>query len=97
MRPLLDSDEFLEASYDFKSRLQEIAAETGTSPSYLITESGLEHQKTFTATRSEERRVGKKCRSRRKPDEPKEKLRTGKIRDIDKSEGGTMNCCGWEH
>src|SRR5690625_4950602 len=50
MRPLLDSDEFLEASYDFKSRLQEIAAETGTSPSYLITESGLEHQKTFTAT-----------------------------------------------
>jgi len=50
MRPLLDSDEFLETSYDFKSRLQEIAAETGTSPSYLITESGLEHQKTFTAT-----------------------------------------------
>src|SRR5699024_3902981 len=50
MRPLLDSDEFLEASYDFKSRLQEIAAATGNSPSYLITESGLDHQKTFTAT-----------------------------------------------
>ena len=50
LRPLLDSDEFLETSYDFKSRLQEIAAETGTSPSYLITESGLEHQKIFTAT-----------------------------------------------
>lgn len=50
MRPLLESDEFLETSYDFKSRLQEIAAETGGAPSYVITESGLEHQKTFTAT-----------------------------------------------
>lgn len=50
MRPLLDSDEFLETSYDFKSRLQEIAAAGGTSPSYRITEEGLEHEKVFTAT-----------------------------------------------
>ncbi|MGO1975927.1 ribonuclease III [Brachybacterium tyrofermentans] len=50
MRPLLDSDEFLETSYDFKSRLQEIAATGGASPSYRITEEGLEHAKVFTAT-----------------------------------------------
>lgn len=54
MAPLLDSDEFLETSYDFKSRLQEIAAETGRTPAYRLTESGLEHQKTFTATVSVE-------------------------------------------
>lgn len=50
MAPLLDSDEFLETSYDYKSRLQEIAAETGRNPSYAIAEAGLEHDKTFTAT-----------------------------------------------
>lgn len=50
MQPLLDSDEFLETSYDFKSRLQEIAAETGKSPVYRITEKGAEHEKLFTAT-----------------------------------------------
>lgn len=50
MRPLLDSDEFLETSYDFKSRLQEIAAAAGTSPTYRITETGLEHEKVFSAT-----------------------------------------------
>lgn len=50
MAPLLDSDEFLETSYDFKSRLQEIAAESGATPAYRLSESGLEHDKTFTAT-----------------------------------------------
>ncbi|WP_193103997.1 ribonuclease III [Brachybacterium sp. FME24] len=54
MRPLLDSDEFLESSYDFKSRLQEIAAASGLSPAYQISEDGLEHQKVFTATVSVE-------------------------------------------
>lgn len=49
MSPLLDSDEFLESSYDFKSRLQEIAAASGLTPVYRITETGLEHDKTFTA------------------------------------------------
>ncbi|MCW1805333.1 ribonuclease III [Brachybacterium squillarum] len=49
MSPLLDSDEFLESSYDFKSRLQEIAAASGLAPVYRITETGLEHDKTFTA------------------------------------------------
>jgi ribonuclease III len=50
MRPLLESDEFLETSYDFKSRLQEIAAASGSSPTYTITEEGLEHEKVFSAT-----------------------------------------------
>jgi ribonuclease-3 len=50
LRPLLDSDEVLEAGYDFKTRLQEIAAETDRVPSYEITESGPEHEKTYTAT-----------------------------------------------
>ncbi|MEE1617174.1 ribonuclease III [Brachybacterium sp. J153] len=50
MEPLLSSDEFLETSYDFKSRLQEIAAAAGQSPSYVLTEGGPEHQKVFTAT-----------------------------------------------
>ena len=50
LRPLLDSDEFLETGYDFKSRLQEIAAAEGSSVSYAIAEAGLEHQKVFTAT-----------------------------------------------
>ena len=50
LRPLLDSDEFLEAGYDFKTRLQEIAAETASVPVYRITEAGPEHQKVFTAT-----------------------------------------------
>lgn len=50
MAPLLDSDEFLETSYDFKSRLQEIAAVEGRSPTYRLTEDGLEHAKVFTAT-----------------------------------------------
>ncbi|MFC7374747.1 ribonuclease III [Brachybacterium sp. GCM10030268] len=54
MQPLLESDEFLETSYDFKSRLQEIAAATGVTPSYRITETGLEHEKVFTATVSVE-------------------------------------------
>lgn len=49
MAPLLDSDEFLETSYDFKSRLQEIAAAAGSSPTYRLTEDGLEHAKVFTA------------------------------------------------
>ena len=49
LRPLLDSDEFLEPGYDFKSRLQEIAAAEGKIVSYALSESGLEHQKTFTA------------------------------------------------
>src|SRR5690625_581872 len=34
LRPLLDSDEFLEAGYDFKSRLQEIAAAEGENVTY---------------------------------------------------------------
>ncbi len=50
LRPLLDSDEFLEAGYDFKSRLQEIAAAEGAEINYVITEKGLEHEKVFTAT-----------------------------------------------
>lgn len=50
LRPLLDSDEFLETGYDFKSRLQEIAAAEGSSVGYEISEAGLEHQKIFTAT-----------------------------------------------
>lgn len=50
LSPMLDSDEFLEAGYDFKSRLQEIAAAEGKDVVYALTESGLEHQKTFTAT-----------------------------------------------
>lgn len=50
MAPLLDSDEFLETSYDFKSRLQEIAASAGTSPTYRLSEDGLEHAKVFTAS-----------------------------------------------
>ncbi|PWH05499.1 ribonuclease III [Brachybacterium endophyticum] len=49
LRPLLESDEILEAGYDFKTRLQEIAAETGTVPIYEITEAGPEHAKTYTA------------------------------------------------
>lgn len=47
MRPLLTSDEFLEAGYDFKTRLQEIAAETGTVPRYTISATGPEHEQTF--------------------------------------------------
>ena len=50
LSPLLDSDEFLEAGYDFKSRLQEMAAAEGQTVAYRITESGLEHSKTFSAT-----------------------------------------------
>ena len=52
MDPLLSSDELLAAGYDFKTRLQEIAAETGTVPRYEITRSGLEHDPVFTATAS---------------------------------------------
>ncbi|GAB2545142.1 ribonuclease III [Brachybacterium huguangmaarense] len=50
LAPMLDSDEMLEAGYDFKTRLQEIAARAGLVPVYRITESGPEHAKTFTAT-----------------------------------------------
>ena len=50
LRPLLDSDEFLETGYDFKSRLQEIAAAEGENVTYALSESGLEHQKVYTAT-----------------------------------------------
>lgn len=50
LRPLLESDEVLEAGYDFKTRLQEIAAETGLAPKYVITDSGPEHERIFTAT-----------------------------------------------
>ena len=50
LSPMLDSDEFLEAGYDFKSRLQEMAAAEGQNVSYALTEAGLEHSKTFTAT-----------------------------------------------
>lgn len=50
LRPLLDSDEFLEAGYDFKTRLQEIAAAEGATVTYTMAESGLEHEKVFTAT-----------------------------------------------
>lgn len=50
LRPLLESDEFLEAGYDFKTRLQEIAAESGAAPSYRITGEGPEHLRVFTAT-----------------------------------------------
>ena len=50
LRPLLDSDEFLETGYDFKSRLQEIAAAEGSGVVYEISEAGLEHQKVYTAT-----------------------------------------------
>lgn len=49
LEALLTSDEMLEAGYDFKTRMQEIAAETGTVPRYEITASGPEHDKTFTA------------------------------------------------
>jgi ribonuclease-3 len=52
LRPLLASDEVLEAGYDFKTRLQEIAAESGTEPVYEITGTGPEHAKTYTATAS---------------------------------------------
>jgi ribonuclease-3 len=44
LRPLLASDEVLEAGYDFKSRLQEIAAETG--------QHGPEHEKIYRADAS---------------------------------------------
>lgn len=50
LRPLLESDEFLEAGYDFKTRIQEIAAETGAAPVYRITAAGPEHSQVFTAT-----------------------------------------------
>ncbi len=50
LRPLLNSDEILEAGYDFKSRLQEIAAETGSAPVYRVEGSGPEHERVFTAT-----------------------------------------------
>lgn len=49
LAPLLGSDEMLEAGYDFKTRLQEIAAERGTVPRYAITSDGPEHAKTYTA------------------------------------------------
>jgi ribonuclease-3 len=52
LRPLLASDEVLEAGYDFKSRLQEIAAETGQVPAYVITEHGPEHEKIYRADAS---------------------------------------------
>ncbi|UYG16098.1 ribonuclease III [Brachybacterium huguangmaarense] len=50
LAPMLDSDEMLEAGYDFKTRLQEIAAQAALVPVYRITESGPEHAKTFRAT-----------------------------------------------
>lgn len=50
LRPLLESDEVLEAGYDFKTRLQEIAAESGLVPKYVITDAGPEHERVFTAT-----------------------------------------------
>lgn len=49
LAPLLESDEMLEAGYDFKTRLQEIAAQTGLVPVYRITGTGPEHAKTYTA------------------------------------------------
>ncbi|MCS6710841.1 ribonuclease III [Brachybacterium sp. EF45031] len=49
LAPLLDSDEMLEAGFDFKTRLQEIAAEVGTVPVYTVTGSGPEHSPVFTA------------------------------------------------
>lgn len=49
MRPLLTNDSLLEAGYDFKTRLQEIAAETGQVPRYAITQSGPEHAPVYTA------------------------------------------------
>lgn len=50
LRPLLASDEFLEAGYDFKTRLQEIAAQTGTVPVYSVEGVGPEHERSFAAT-----------------------------------------------
>ena len=35
---------------DFKTRLQELVARSGSRPIYLISEEGLDHDKTFTAT-----------------------------------------------
>lgn len=52
LRPLLESEEMLEAGYDFKTRLQEIAAETGLVPHYAITEEGPDHAKVFSAVAS---------------------------------------------
>lgn len=50
----LDSDEMLEAGYDFKTRLQEIAAASGTVPVYVIESTGPEHAKVYAATASVE-------------------------------------------
>lgn len=50
MDPLLSSDAMLEAGYDFKTRLQEIAAETATVPRYEISQGGPEHDPVFTAS-----------------------------------------------
>lgn len=50
MDPLLASDEMLEAGYDFKTRLQEIAAAAGTVPVYTIVATGPEHAKVYAAT-----------------------------------------------
>lgn len=52
LRPLLESEEMLEAGYDYKTRLQEIAARHGLVPIYRITEDGPEHAKTYTASAS---------------------------------------------
>lgn len=49
LAPLLESDEMLEAGYDFKTRLQEIAAAKGLVPVYVITGEGPEHARTYTA------------------------------------------------
>ncbi|PMC74364.1 MULTISPECIES: ribonuclease III [unclassified Brachybacterium] len=49
LEPLLSSEEFLATGYDFKTRLQEIAAAEGGSVVYRISESGAEHAKTYTA------------------------------------------------
>ena len=49
LEPLLASDEMLEAGYDFKTRLQEIAAAKGLVPVYAITGEGPEHARIYTA------------------------------------------------
>lgn len=49
LEPLLASDEMLEAGYDFKTRLQEIAAAKGLVPDYAITGEGPEHARIYTA------------------------------------------------
>ncbi|WP_058234219.1 ribonuclease III [Devriesea agamarum] len=49
LAPLLADETALDAGFDYKTRLQEIAAETGDVPRYEITEHGPEHAKRYVA------------------------------------------------